>query len=155
MVTNGEGRPFSDPELRRSLAVLGPLMPVLEFAGRRLDGRRRQRMCAELGIEIRTIAYETREQAAAALWAVHPDRALREFPIRSLKEGSRLFGARPAAVALHWRRTKAEQSKYHDGAGKQRAQYKGIVRKCTRYCERCEQGIEPLTTEGLRRVLAP
>ena len=154
MTTNGEGRPFSDPELRRSLAAIGPISPVLSFGGRVLDGRRRRKMCAELGIEIETVNYQTREQAAVALWAVHPKRALEEFPIRSLKEGTQLFAARPAAVALYWQRTKPNPSTYHTGAGHSRAHYKGTIRKCKRYCERCEQGLEPLTVEGLRRALS-
>ncbi len=67
---------MNERELRTSLQSVGPLLPQLIYAGRVVDGSRRDAICTELGIVFPQRRLATREEACAALWVLHPERAL-------------------------------------------------------------------------------
>lgn len=67
---------MQDEELRASVAAVGPLLPVLVWHGSTLDGRRREQICAELGLVPRVVHVHSLSEACKALWALHPDRAV-------------------------------------------------------------------------------
>jgi len=90
---------LSDEELRSSIAQIGCLLPVLRWQGRILDGARRKRIAAGVAKSVLVVELKSRTEAARALWAVHPERALSIFPEPSLQESADLFGTSPARVA--------------------------------------------------------
>lgn len=112
-----------DRELRDSLAAIGAQLPALEYAGERIDGRRREKICTELGIPIAVRTCNSLGEACALLWPHHPRRALELAGARPLLELARLCGTSPTAIALeqhaakprrkHIRRTLGEK----DGPG--------------------------------------
>lgn len=65
-------------ELRASLAAVGPLMPVLIWRGRVVDGEKRDRICGELGLVAHVRTLHSIAEVCSALWAVHPERAVAE-----------------------------------------------------------------------------
>src|SRR4051794_11118762 len=69
---------MSTPEavLRASIAAVGPLVPAIVWRGVILDGRRREKICTELGVYLPQNVFHTLEQACHALWTVHPERAI-------------------------------------------------------------------------------
>jgi len=66
----------SEAELRASICAVGQLVPVLKWLGVTIDGRRREAILEEIGVQpvVRNLA--TLEQACTALWLMHPERAL-------------------------------------------------------------------------------
>jgi hypothetical protein len=97
-----------DRELCASIAAIGPLLPLLVWQGVTIDGRKREIICAELGLVPRVRVLQTLEEACQALWALHPDRAV-ELAHKEWDAGdrspllstvARLCGARVALVAL-------------------------------------------------------
>ncbi len=66
----------SEADLRASLSAVGPLSPALVWRGVTIDGRRREALCAELGIFLPQLTFHTLEQACHALWTMHPQRAI-------------------------------------------------------------------------------
>jgi hypothetical protein len=67
---------MNEQELRASVAAVGPLLPVLLWRGDTLDGRRREQICAELGLVPRVMHVRSLTEACQALWALHPERAV-------------------------------------------------------------------------------
>lgn len=65
-----------EAELRASITAVGPLVPVLVWRGVTIDGRRREAICAELGVPCPSHTLHSLEQACHALWTVHPERAI-------------------------------------------------------------------------------
>ena len=63
-------------ELRDSIAVAGCVDPVLIWLGVIIDGRRRHRICEELGIVPPMRVCISLEAACTALFAKHPERAV-------------------------------------------------------------------------------
>ncbi len=86
-------------EIRSSLLVVGPLLPQLIWAGRVVDGEKRDALCTELGILFPQRRLATREEACAALWLVHPERALVVAETDRVLELARLCSARPVDIA--------------------------------------------------------
>jgi hypothetical protein len=102
-----------DRELRASLAKIGPQQPGLEYAGQLVDGRRRQLICGELGIQFDVRIAHALEQACALLWPLHPARALelaRSEGPRAMLQLAEMCGATPAAVARELAATKPKRS---------------------------------------------
>jgi hypothetical protein len=91
-------------ELRASLAAVGPLLPVLVYRGRVVDGEKRDRICSELGLIPRTQILHSTGELCAALWVLHPERAIAEAqlarPGLTLPELAELCSTRPSDVAL-------------------------------------------------------
>lgn len=90
-------------ELRASIAAVGPLLPVLVYRGRVVDGEKRDRICGELGLIARTQILHSMNELCAALWALHPERAIAEaraqFAGASVAHVAELCNARVADVA--------------------------------------------------------
>ena len=99
-------------ELRASIEIVGPLLPVLRYRDRVLDGSMRSAICAELGLVPRVEELHSLAQACAALWALHPERAVRLALEHTggVREVAQLCGARVAEVApfVHGKSAKAE-----------------------------------------------
>lgn len=66
----------SDQELRGSIAAVGCLNPVLIWQGMVIDGRRRHRICEELGIVPPMRVSVDLSAACTALFVSHPERAV-------------------------------------------------------------------------------
>lgn len=93
---------MQERELRSSIAAVGPLLPVLIWQGRVVDGQRRDQICAELGLVPQVRTLHTAAEVCSALWAVHPDRAVAEALTNGatgVKEIAELCSARVAEVA--------------------------------------------------------
>lgn len=95
---------MNERELRASIAAVGPLLPVLVYRGRVVDGAKRDRICGELGLFARTQILHSVGEVCSALWALHPERAIAEA--RAQIEGATtaviadLCSTRVAEVAL-------------------------------------------------------
>lgn len=90
---------MDERELRESIRKVGPLLPAAMFNGDEIDGRRRRRICNELGVYIETKFCSSLADACAHLWPLHPARAIELANTRNVTELSQLCGARPAAIA--------------------------------------------------------
>lgn len=98
----------TDRELRDSIAAIGPLLPLLVWQNRVVDGQRRQAVCAELGLAAPIRRFGSIQEACTALWALHPARAVALAQEYGEAEGlaltvvdlALLCGARVAAVAV-------------------------------------------------------
>lgn len=90
---------LTDEQLRSSIIKVGCLLPVLRWKLRILDGHRRLRIALGVGQDPRVIDLNSRSEAAASLWIVHPERALCLFPEDTLQEAADLYGTTPSQVA--------------------------------------------------------
>jgi hypothetical protein len=108
-----------DREMRDSLGAVGALLPVLEHAGARIDGRRRAQICLELGIPIASRVCHSLGEACAALWPHHPARALELAGARPLLELAKLCGTSPTAIALELQRLKPKPKHIRRTLGEQ------------------------------------
>lgn len=93
---------MQERELRASLAAVGPLLPVLIWRGRVVDGAKRDRLCGELGLVPRLQTLHSLAEVCAALWSLHPERAIAEAlaaGVAGVQEIAELCGARVAEVA--------------------------------------------------------
>lgn len=90
---------MNERELRASLQAVGPLLPELVYAGRVVDGNRRDTICTELGIVFPQRRLTTREEACAALWVLHPERAITIAETDRVLELARLCNAQPVEIA--------------------------------------------------------
>lgn len=96
---------MQERELRASIAAVGPLLPVLVYRGRVVDGEKRERICGELGLVPRTQVLHSVDELCSALWVLHPERAIveaqstRSVPL-TLTELAKLCNARPSDVAV-------------------------------------------------------
>ena len=86
-------------DLRESLRAIGPQLPLARYDGHEIDGRRRAKLCAELGLRIETRDCRTLAEACSFLWVHHPARALELAGARPLLELVQLCGASASAVA--------------------------------------------------------
>lgn len=95
---------MSERELRASIEAVGPLLPVLVYRGRVVDGEKRDRICGELGLIPRTQILHTLHELCAALWVLHPERAIaeaqHELGSLTLVNLAELCSVRPSDVAL-------------------------------------------------------
>ncbi len=66
----------SDRELRDSIAAAGCINPILIWLGLVIDGRRRHRICEELGVVPPMHVLVSLQAACSALFAHHPERAV-------------------------------------------------------------------------------
>lgn len=94
---------MDERELRASLKAIGALLPVVTYMGSTIDGEKRERLCAELGISITRRACVSLHEACSTLWTQHPDRAI-ELARRyggdvRLAELAELCGAKPAHLS--------------------------------------------------------
>jgi hypothetical protein len=98
-----------EAELRASLLAVGPLNPALVWRGVTLDGRRRESICFDEGIALPRKELHSLEQACAALWIVHPERAIQVAREHrgghvgvpaTVREIAELCGTTATAVAL-------------------------------------------------------
>ena len=136
--------PWSDHSLFESIRRVGPVLPVYRFDGQILDGARRLNACRRLGIEINEHECRSVLEAAPILWVLHPERAWEKFQARGIVGCARLFGVRPGAVASIVSRM---------GPPGAKVRYRRIVTRARRYHERCEQGLERVSLDGLERAL--
>lgn len=93
---------MDERELTASLAAIGPILPVLIYAGETIDGRKRARVCAALELEIETIELATLQDACAKLYAQHPARAValaQRHGITQLRALAEHCGSTVAAIA--------------------------------------------------------
>jgi hypothetical protein len=91
---------MDERELRDSIRESGPVLPAVFFLGEQIDGRRRERLCSELGIAITRKHCESLREACSYLWAIdHQHRAIALADTRNVHELAQLCAARPAAVA--------------------------------------------------------
>lgn len=92
---------MNERELRASIAAVGPLLPVLIWRDRVVDGEKRQRLCAELGFVPSYRVLHSVAEACTALWSLHPERALAEARnhVDGVRAIAEVCGARVADVA--------------------------------------------------------
>lgn len=95
---------MQERELRASIEAVGPLLPVLVYRGRVVDGEKRDRICGELGLIPRTLILHSTSEVCGALWVLHPERAIAEaqqaFSALTLPELAALCSARASDVAV-------------------------------------------------------
>jgi hypothetical protein len=104
---------MKDRELRASLQSVGPLLPQLIYSGRVIDGDRRDAICSELGIIFPQRRLATREEACAALWFLHPERAIKLAETDRVIELARLCGTNAADVAATLKRLRPKPKDVH------------------------------------------
>lgn len=91
---------MQEHQLRASIESVGPLLPVLIYGGRVIDGEKRDRICGELGLVARVQTLHGLDQACSALWSLHPARALELAGERPLVELAQLCGVRAVDIAI-------------------------------------------------------
>jgi len=94
---------MQERELRASLSAVGPLLPVLIWRGRVVDGEKRDRICAELGLVTRIHTLHSLGEVCAALWSLHRERAVAEAiagGVVGVQQIAEICGARVADVAV-------------------------------------------------------
>lgn len=97
-------------DLRASLASIGPQIPGLSLDGVLIDGRKKETMCAELGIAFEIRQAESLTEACSILWTRHPARALELAGKRSVLELAQLCGTSPTAIAKELQANKPKKS---------------------------------------------
>jgi hypothetical protein len=93
---------MNERELRASIAAVGPLLPVLIWCGRVVDGAKRDLICGELGLVPTVRVLHSPAEVCSALWIVHRDRAVdeaRALGAIGLKDIAELCSARVSEVA--------------------------------------------------------
>lgn len=113
---------MKDRELKASLQSVGPLLPQLIYSGRVIDGDRRDAICSELGIVFPQRRLATREEACAALWLLHPERAIALAETDRVLELARLCGTNPVDVAQTLRRLRPKKKDAHRAPRQQQGQ---------------------------------
>ena len=97
---------LTDEQLAESIRKLGVLTPGLKWHGVLLDGRRRSRLCAALGVRFPCTDVVGLAEAASALFQTEPARAVERFGVaRGAAEFARLIGVRRGQVAPYFPRT--------------------------------------------------
>jgi hypothetical protein len=92
---------MDEQELRSSITKSGPVLPVVFYESKEIDGRKRHAICAELGRHIEQKYCGSLREACSFLWAVgHEQRAVVLAATRDVRELAELCGARIAAVAV-------------------------------------------------------
>lgn len=137
-----------DADLRESLRLVGPLLPAWRVAGqpKPFDGRRRLRLCPEVGKSIDVVTLTPR-RARHLLWTLHPERALELWGDgRSLAELAQHFGTREPLVARVLQQSRPRERKPKRGA---HTRYQIRHTKVRRYVTRCMQGLEAFSLESL------
>jgi len=102
-----------DRDLRASLAATGPIHPAFEYAGRLIDGRRRQVFCAELDKPLAIHVCDSLQEACSALFISHAQRALelaRSEGASTLRELAELCGTTPSGIAALLNQTQPKKS---------------------------------------------
>lgn len=113
---------MKDRELRASLQSVGPLLPQLLYSGRVIDGDRRDAICSELGIVFPQRRLATREEACAALWLLHPERAITLAETDRVLELARLCGTNAVDVAATLKRLRPKPKDAHRSPRQQQGQ---------------------------------
>ncbi len=113
---------MKERELRASLQSVGPLLPQLLYAGRVIDGQRRDAICSELGIVLPQRRLATREEACAALWLLHPERAIELAETDRVLELARLCGSNAADVSTVLQRLRPKRKDPHRSPRQQQGQ---------------------------------
>lgn len=135
---------WPDAVLEASLRRVGPLAPRLKYRGQVIDGKRRFLLCERLGIEILTLEAETESEAAAALYALEPHRAVEMFGKGGIVSFSLLLGVSPGQVAIHFPRRAPPVRNINTRR----------MRKLEVYLEQCEQGLATPSVDHLRKLLS-
>lgn len=91
---------MDEQQLRASIERVGPLLPVLIYQGRTLDGAKRDAICGSLGLVPRVLIVHSLDEACSALWSVHAERALELAGERPMQEVAKLCGVRTVDIAL-------------------------------------------------------
>lgn len=145
---------WTDDELLRSVHRVGFLLPVIYRAdtGDLIDGRRRLRIMRLCSDEPRVLTLPPRE-AAAALFAVHPDRALELFPAETSEAGADLYCAERGTVARAMRATQKSVGSKPRQRASDRVRH---VLRCNRALALVREQLEgqrPLDLEEIERAL--
>lgn len=91
---------MDEPDLADSIRRSGPVLPVVFFAGKTIDGRKRERICNDLSLPLEQKYCGTLREACSYLWAVHHEqRAIDLADTSNVHDLAELCSARPAAVA--------------------------------------------------------
>jgi hypothetical protein len=91
---------MGDRDLRASLGQIGPQISGLEYAGELVDGRKKARMCADLGVAFPIHIAKTLQEACSILWLRHELRAIElAGEHRTILELAHLCGATTTAIA--------------------------------------------------------
>lgn len=141
-MTRAKLNPWPDQLLESSILRVGALAPRIVFEGKILDGKRRSAICERLVLPIEEVVCETRREAASALYAFEPARAVQLFGQGGAVSFSLLLGCRVGYVARWFRRP---------SSGTSTQQRK--VERLRRYVAKCEQGLVTPDPEYLRKVL--
>jgi len=84
-------------QIRDSIGLHGPFLPVYYYGGRVLDGSKRARACLETGRDFARVELPDEASAARLLWSLHPARAWETFAKgKTLVAFCQLSGARPS-----------------------------------------------------------
>lgn len=86
-------------DLKSSLEAIGVQIPGLKYAGELVDGRRKQRLCAQLRIPYTVHEAHSLKEACSILFTRHPDRALELAGTTSLHELAQLCSTTTTAIA--------------------------------------------------------
>jgi hypothetical protein len=103
---------MDERELRASLAAIGPILPVLLYDAQPVDGRKREEMCAELGISITKLELSSLRDACSMLYAQHPRRAVelaQRYGVKQLRDLADHCGTTVASVARELAAAKAKR----------------------------------------------
>lgn len=119
-------------ELRASLLQIGLQKPGIEHAGELVDGRRRKKLCEELGIDFDQRDCATLEEACSLLWLEHPARALElaeRHGARGVLELARVCGTTSVAIAKQLARKPKPPKKAHRVRAVEGQPYRALKRQ--------------------------
>jgi hypothetical protein len=142
---------LSEDALRESLRVHSQWVPVFIFGGVVLDGKRRQRLCRELGRTPHTVELRDKREAARVLFVLHPVEAVIEFcSDMPVLEASEFLGVQPSDFALIRRELQKMPAKK---LGDWRPNYKRRFDTAQKLIARVRQGLDPLTVTNIEKAL--
>ena len=96
---------LDDTQLLESLQRVGVLAPGIKWHGVLLDGRRRARLCAQVGMHFPCNDFTSFRDVAVALWLVEPERCVQRFGLsRGTEAFAKLVGVRRGQVAAFFPR---------------------------------------------------
>jgi hypothetical protein len=106
---------MTDEQLTESIRTVGVLVPGLKWHGVLVDGRRRSRICAALGIRFPFRDVQAFGDVVRALWELEPERCVKRFgESRGPEAFAQLVGLRRGQVAAYFKRSPGVKSETSD-----------------------------------------
>ncbi len=134
---------WPDSLLEASIRRVGALTPRLIYNGKTLDGARRFRIAHSVGATIWTVELESEREAATALFALEPARAVSLFGKLGINSFALMIGVPLGQLAPYYPRKQAPRS----------SKSSRRLKKIENYLQQVSEGVQPLDAEYLQKVI--